>query len=161
MPLKCPIARAAYTKEYQKRDVYKKYQKSVYQKHRIKRIAKQKKYINEHKEERREYTQKYYQSAAGNKKVKFTRWKATGLILREGETEDEIYERYINTNKCDICSKLFMTTRERCMDHDHTTGFFRQVLCQNCNIRDRWEAKQRKDAEIVIYRFIIGKYRIN
>ncbi len=34
--------------------------------------------------------------------------------------------------KCAICG-LTMKASDACLDHDHTTGFIRAVLCRNCN----------------------------
>ena len=34
--------------------------------------------------------------------------------------------------KCGICP-LEITVSEACLDHDHSTGFIRGVLCRNCN----------------------------
>lgn len=197
MPLKCPIARAAHRKEYNKKnkELIAKQKKDSYQRCKEKRQATQKVYYEKNKERisirttayttkwrkdnpeaalkrGQEYRRKhkeaiaaariiYTNSTHGKKVYNMKSWKFNGLTLQEGETMDDIYERYINTNKCDICRKVFENSKDRCMDHDHTTGFFRQILCRRCNVFDRWEAKQRKDAEIVIYRFIIGKYRIN
>ena len=65
------------------------------------------------------------------------RWKNYGLILREGETYKGIYSLYINTDFCNLCSVKFnneVHNERRCMDHDHSTGYFRQVLCHKCNI---------------------------
>lgn len=34
--------------------------------------------------------------------------------------------------KCGVCG-TGLTVREACLDHDHTTGHIRGVLCRNCN----------------------------
>jgi len=63
-------------------------------------------------------------------------WKSRGLILREGETYKGIYSLYINTDFCNKCSVKFNNenhSQKRCMDHNHSTGYFRKVLCNSCN----------------------------
>ena len=54
---------------------------------------------------------------------------------------DALYEHYINTNECDVCHKVFKSTKDRCLDHDHNNGQFRQILCNSCNTYDNWKNK--------------------
>jgi len=63
-------------------------------------------------------------------------WKRQGLICREGETYKEIYSFVMSIDNCNLCNVKFNKenhSQKRCMDHDHSTGFFRQVLCHKCN----------------------------
>ena len=55
-------------------------------------------------------------------------WKKRGLI---GDY-DLIYDRYMNTSHCDKCGVSF-EFKKKCMDHCHTTGEFRNILCIKCN----------------------------
>ena len=32
----------------------------------------------------------------------------------------------------------FTNTYYKCLDHDHSNGMVRFVLCRSCNIRDAW-----------------------
>jgi hypothetical protein len=63
------------------------------------------------------------------------KWKSRGLKLREGESYDNIFEKVKNTTHCELCNDEFNTDekKRRCMDHCHDTGFFRMVLCNECN----------------------------
>jgi len=65
-----------------------------------------------------------------------TTWIRRGLLLREGETYREIYSFVMGIDNCNLCKVKFndqVRCEWRCMDHDHATGFFRQVLCHKCN----------------------------
>ena len=59
-------------------------------------------------------------------------WKSKGLICSEEDFE-AIYEIYITARNCELCKKKFKPSRDRCMDHDHNTGKFRNICCQTCN----------------------------
>jgi len=63
-------------------------------------------------------------------------WKRYGLILREDESYQDIYSFVMNIENCNLCNVKFNNenhSQKRCMDHDHKTGYFRQVLCMSCN----------------------------
>ena len=63
-------------------------------------------------------------------------WIKYGLICREGETYKEVYSFVMSIDNCNQCSVKFNDVNyndKRCMDHCHSTGYFRQVLCMKCN----------------------------
>ena len=62
-------------------------------------------------------------------------WKLKGLLCREGETYKDIYYHVMSVNNCELCNVEFTEEikNQRCMDHDHNTGYFRKVLCRSCN----------------------------
>ena len=62
------------------------------------------------------------------------RWKKIGLV----DDYDKVYEKYMNTHRCEACNASIGITTRKCMDHDHTTGKFRYVLCASCNNHDNW-----------------------
>ena len=39
----------------------------------------------------------------------------------------------MSIDNCNLCKCNFTKKNWRCMDHSHDTGYFRQVLCNNCN----------------------------
>lgn len=63
------------------------------------------------------------------------KWKQRGLLLRDNETYDDIYNHVMSINNCQLCNDEFshLSKKLRCMDHCHDTGFFRMVLCNQCN----------------------------
>jgi len=56
----------------------------------------------------------------------------------KGDLKTFYDEKYINATHCEVCEKVFKCRRDRCMDHDHSTGNIRQIICFSCNAQDRW-----------------------
>ena len=80
------------------------------------------------------YMKEYDQSPQSKKSHTIKNWKSRGLM---GEYES-IYERYINTTHCELCNIELCEgkgSNRKCMDHDHNTGVFRNVVCHKCNMR--------------------------
>ncbi len=61
-------------------------------------------------------------------------WKKQGLNM---DNFEEIYQDYIHSTNCDLCSKEFQSSRERHMEHDHQTGEFRNIVCCKCNVKKK------------------------
>jgi len=61
-------------------------------------------------------------------------WKKSGLKITEEEFE-RIYDLYIFATECDLCNKKFKNSRDRCMEHNHESGEFRNIVCQPCNLK--------------------------
>lgn len=62
-------------------------------------------------------------------------WKYRGVIGNLHKYYDDVY---LPETNCHVCEKEFKSRRDKCMDHSHTTGKIRQVLCVNCNVHDNW-----------------------
>ena len=128
-----------YNNEYQKQ--YKKNNKekiSEYQKEYMKEYNKEyylnnKEKFKQYQEDNKEYIKEYRKTDKGLKINRLSCWKSRGLI---SEDYDKIYERFILTEECDNCgielNQDFNT--KKCMDHSHTTGQFRNILCNLCNV---------------------------
>lgn len=54
------------------------------------------------------------------------------LLLKYNLTEEQ-WEKLIGDNHCPACRKPFSSNRLPCVDHDHTTGLVRGILCTACN----------------------------
>ena len=78
----------------------------------------------------------YRKTPSGIKTQAVSKWKRRGVI---GDLSKIYDERYLHCTHCEVCNKEFSSKSDRCLDHDHETGLFRQVLCQNCNIMDNWK----------------------
>lgn len=84
----------------------------------------------------KEYNKKWKKSPAGKKSYTIYNWKRRGLIC---DNYFELYDKYLLAESCDVCNEKFKDTTDRCMDHDHDTGLFRQFLCRRCNNKDTWK----------------------
>ena len=92
-----------------------------------------KKWILNNIEKDKESKKKYSKSENGYKSVMISKWKHKGLI----DKYDKVYERYEYTLFCDECRcDLDQCNKSgKCMDHDHSSGLFRNILCRSCNVK--------------------------
>ncbi len=135
-----------------------KEEKSVYMKQYIidnkEKIKEQRKqYRIDHKAEIKEQTKQHYDGNKEeiNQRIKqykidnpvkcrkqyiIAKWKLRGII---GDLSF-IYDcAYITATHCWVCKKTFKDTNDRCLDHCHSSGEFRQILCRSCNVMDSWK----------------------
>ena len=129
--------RKEYDKKYREKNKEKirEYDRKRYEKNK-ERIAEKRK---EYREKNKEKIKHYKQSPAGKKSNRIGKWKLRGIIH---DNFDELYERYLNTEFCELCNiKLtedkVKTKTTRCLDHCHETGEFRNIVCHSCNIKRR------------------------
>jgi hypothetical protein len=90
-----------------------------------------------------EYIRNWRKTPNGKKSTTFVNWRRGGLV---GDYE-KIYERYINTENCDLCN-VFLEGRggnKKCMEHDHDTGNFRNITCSRCNTSKTDRKKQKNN----------------
>ena len=91
------------------------------------------------------------------------RWRRKGLILREGETYFGIFDKWESATNCEKCNVELCSGMKggnhRTMDHDHSTGYFRNILCHNCNSHMPDIKKKSKLGEKYIMKHQ-GKYRV-
>ena len=59
-----------------------------------------------------------------------------GMLLfgRDRSTVRQVINARLDDFGCFLCGKPFTTTREACIDHDHSTDEIRGVLCMPCNL---------------------------
>jgi len=84
----------------------------------------------------RNYVKKYRQLNPHQGKIQ--EWKRRGVKLKPNEDWISVYLFYKTCENCELCNvkltdeKKNSSTR-RCLDHDHSNGFIRNILCIPCN----------------------------
>ena len=70
----------------------------------------------------------YDSSEAGKARMRRGRWAKQNINI----TTEEYKQKYKSQEgKCNICKESFATL---CVDHDHSTGQIRGLLCKQCNL---------------------------
>lgn len=102
-------------------------------------ISYAKNYRNVNKELLYEKRKKYGETETGKKLIHISLWKRRNVKLRENETYDDLYNIYLNTTNCKDCNVLLVVGKRcketKCLDHDHNTGYFRDIVCHSCNCK--------------------------
>mgnify|MGYP003662431452 FL=1 len=115
-------------------------------------VRKKQTYTPEQKEAKRLYKIEYYKTRkvehAARMKIynqkpdvkqrrKIIEWKRRGLIC---DDYNAIYQKWFDSTNCEECNIEFFSlgySTTRCMDHSHTTGEFRNIICHSCNTKRR------------------------
>ena len=117
-------------------EVIKRNWKKYYENNKEKRRLYNKQYREKNRIELREKRKDWLKTSKGKKYEKIRHWKQRGL-KEYGYTYDDVYEYYVDTTHCEVCN-ISLSLKTKCMDHCHTTGCFRWILCISCNCHDNW-----------------------
>ena len=114
---------------------HKEYQKEYQKLYKENNKEKTKEYNRLCKENNKEYykekSKEYYKTKKGIKSRIIKGWKTKGVI---NDDFDKLYDYYLNCKFCEECNIDFTLCKKN-LDHDHTTGLFRNVVCSSCNIK--------------------------
>ena len=98
-----------------------------------------KEYGIEFRQKNPEYFKDYFRSEKGHRSNIILNWRRVGMVA---EDWNEVYDYYIMTTNCEYCDVELTGGRSnkcKCLDHNHTTGQIRGVLCKVCNLRDKFK----------------------
>ena len=88
----------------------------------------------------KEQKKEYDQSENGKMVNKISNWKQQGLICDTPEDYLTIYYHWLCSTNCEKCNIQFTegnTKYRKCMDHCHSTGQYRNILCNSCNVNNK------------------------
>ena len=119
--------------EEEKRQRKKETQKKYYEKNK----EKAKEYDKEYKKKNKEKIKAYRQTEECKKSNRISDWKRYGV---KSEDWDKLYNNYLSQSKCEECGieltyDKVRTTTTKCLDHNHQSGEFRNILCHSCNVK--------------------------
>jgi uncharacterized protein with PIN domain len=85
-----------------------------------------------------EIKKKYRKSRKGHIQTLLDKWRKDNVLYGEGDLRD-LADRYFNTDLCELCNSDIKSDTSkislRNMDHNHSTRYFRWVVCRSCNFR--------------------------
>ena len=129
-----PEEKRIYNKKYREenREYYKEYNEK--NKEKLKKYDKE--YKEKNKEKYKEQKKAYNQTEAGKKTRRISSWKKVGV---KNDDFSSLYDRYLNCRFCEECNVELVEgmygNNKKCLDHDHESGLFRNILCHICNLR--------------------------
>lgn len=126
-----------YREKVKDTDDYKEKVKSNNQKAREKNREKLNEKCKEWYNKNQEHVRAYRNSPVGVRNRHINHWKEYHVKLNcDFPSWEELYGYYVLQNNCELCGIQFYSDgrkNNKNLDHNHTTGQFRWVVCSKCN----------------------------
>ena len=98
---------------------------------------KRKEYLKTYNDKNKsERAYRYNHSQKGKKSKTKGNWRHRKIVDEDNDNYEKMYKIYLSVKYCERCNcQLNQETHNsrKCLDHDHTTGYFRNVVCHFCN----------------------------
>lgn len=117
-------------KKSQERFFEKHDKKQYYEENKEKYKEHRKEKYKENKEKRKEMSKEWRNKNKDNVLIKH--WIQNGFKHTDEEFK-EIFKRRQESTKCELCNAEYTSTRDKCTDHQHSSGSFRNICCSKCN----------------------------
>ena len=91
------------------------------------------------KEKTKEWMRVWRKTDAGKKSHRISNWKKSGVKC---DDFNGLYDKYISVWNCEECNvelKEGNYKNKKCLDHNHKTGEFRNIICNRCNVNRGFE----------------------
>jgi len=121
-------------KEYREanKTIIAEQKKEYYKTVREEKLKYNKEYFQNNTDKCKSNNRKYYEN---NRQKIITRSKARRYRVDFGITIEDFEKKLsLQQNKCLGCGKEFTEKGDACLDHNHTSGKIRGILCRNCNL---------------------------
>ena len=142
MPFADPEKRKSYGKEYrlkkraEETEEEKKQRKAKAKEYRRRHYLRDMEWLKKNREEAmKSWTSKTLTDLQRDFNKRVNGWKKSHNI--KSADWEAVYKRFVETTHCEFCGIKFeigvMTANKRCVDHHHSSGEIRNILCNTCN----------------------------
>ena len=129
-------------KKINRRELMKKYNEKNKDKLKMNRELKKEEkkeydkiYRQENKHKINQQRKEYMKTENGLKHGRIKNWKRLGIISNDW---NDTYDKFINCTNCELCNYDLVYGNSKfgkTLDHDHSTGEIRNILCRSCNAK--------------------------